>query len=170
MTRSNPPRLAAALLRRFLYDNEPLIGDLLERFEVRQSRLWFWREVLTAIVIHAFEQRDEEHPLGLAGQSAFVPNERTRNVAHPRRVNLTASPLPGVGGLGLVAFGALVALARPDVWWMAVPAVLGGVVLGLTMVLLRRRAVLSGPPQVSRTLLRDSDDVGRPNKNGHQRP
>jgi hypothetical protein len=158
MTGSDPPRVAVALLRRFVNDNEPLVGDLLEGFAVRQSRPWFWQQVLLAIVIRSFQQRDEECPLGLVGHSSFIPAERGRNV-EPRRINLTASPLPGVGGLGLVALGVLVALVRPEVLWIFLPAILGGVALGLTMAIVRQRAVLSSPATASRTLLRDSDDV-----------
>ena len=160
MTGSDPPRLAVALLHRYLHDNEPLAGDLLEGFAARQSRLWFWRQVLLAIVIHSFQQRDEERPLGLTGPS-FVPADRGRNVL-PRRINLTASPLPGVGGLGLVALSVLVTLVRPEAWWIFLPAILGGVALGLTMAIIRRRAVLSGRSSASRTLLPEPNDVARP--------
>jgi hypothetical protein len=80
----------------------------------------------------------------------------------PQRVNLTASPLSEVGGLGLVAFGVLVALVGPEVLWIFLPAILGGVALGLAMATVRRRAALSRPPAAGRTLLRDSDDVGHP--------
>ena len=156
MTGSDPPRLAAALLHRFLDDNEPLAGDLLEGFAARQSRLWFWRQVLGAIVIRLFQHGDHERPLGLAGHS-FVP--RGRDVEHSRRINLTASPLPDVGGLGLVALGVLVAWVRPEVLWIFLPGIVGGVAFGLTMAFIRRRVVLSGPPASSRILPRDSDDV-----------
>lgn len=158
MTPSDPPRLAVALLRRFVDDNEPLIGDLLEGFAIRQSRLWFWRQALLAIAIRSFQPRDEEHPLGLAEPSSFVPATRQRN-AGPRRINLTASPLPDVGGLGLVAFGVLVAMVRPEVWWIFLPAILGGAAIGLAMTVIRRRAILSNPATAGRTLLRDSDEV-----------
>jgi hypothetical protein len=158
MTGSDPPRVAVALLHRFVPDNEPLVGDLLEGFAVRQSRLWFWRQVLLAIVIRSFQQRDEECPLGLAEHSSFIPTERRRNV-EPRRINMTASPLPDVGGLGLVALGVLVAVVRPDAWGMFLLAILGGVAFGLTMAIIRRRAILSSAATTSRTLLRDPDDV-----------
>lgn len=154
MTNAHPPRLAVALLRRLLPDHEPLAGDLVEGFAARQSRLWFWRQALLAIAIHGFRRRDGEHPLGLGGHSAFVPAGRDRN-AEPRRINLTASPLPGIGGLGLVVLGALVSLVRPGAWWIFVPAMAGGVVFGLTMVLVRRRALLSRPAADGRTLMRD---------------
>ena len=137
MTRAGPPRLAVALLRRFLPDNEALAGDLLERYEVTHSRLWFWREVLAAIVIRALQQRDRDRPL-------------------PRHVNLTASPLPGIGGLGLVALLVLVRVVSHGLlWWIALPAISGGVALGVTLVLLRRRRMLQGADNTSRTLLQD---------------
>ena len=138
MTGSDPPRLAVALLHRFLHDNEPLAGDLFEGFAARQSRLWFWRQVLLAIVIQSFQQRDEERPLGLVAHTSFIPVERARKV-EPRRINLTASPIPDVGGLGLVALGVLVALVRPEVLWIFPPAILGGAVFGLTMAIIRQR-------------------------------
>lgn len=153
MTRTDPPWLAVALLRRFVHDNEPLVGDLLEEFAVRRSRLWLWRQVLAAVAIRASQRREEGCPLGLHGHTLPHVDARTRPVQPPRHVNLSASPLPDSGGLGLVALGVLVAVVRPDVWWMAVPAVLGGVALGLTMVLLRRRAVLAGPASTRRTVL-----------------
>jgi hypothetical protein len=156
MTGTDPPRLAVALLHRFLHDNEPLAGDLLERFATKPSRLWFWWQVLLAIVIHSTRQRDVEHPLGLGGHSSFVPAERRRNV-EPRRINLTASPLPDVGGLGLVAFGVLVALAGPEILWIFLPAISGGLALGAALAIIRRRAALSSPATAGRTLLRDSE-------------
>lgn len=139
MTNAHPPRLALALLRRCLHDNEPLAGDLLERFARGQSRFWFWRQVLLAIVIHSFQPHDVEHPLGLADQPLFGPVNRGRTV-QPQRVNLTASPLPGIGGLGLAILSGLVVLVRPEAWWIFLPALVGGVALGLTLVMIRRPA------------------------------
>jgi hypothetical protein len=46
------PRLAVALLERWLPDNEPLAGDLLEASRER-SRAWFWRQLLFAIASRA---------------------------------------------------------------------------------------------------------------------
>jgi hypothetical protein len=158
MTGTDPPRLAVALLDRFLHDNEPLAGDLVEKFAARPSRLWFWRQVLLAIVIHSFQQRDVEHPLGLGGHASFVPAERWRHVA-PRRINLTASPVPDVGGLGLVVLGVLVALVGPEILWIFLPAIFGGLALGAALAIIRRRAALSNPANANRTLLQDSDAV-----------
>ena len=156
MTGTDPPPLAVALLDRFLHDNEPLAGDLVEKFAARPSRLWFWSQVLLAIVIHSFQQRDVERPLGLGGHSSFVAAERWRNV-EPRRINLTASPLPDVGGLGLVAFGVLVALVGPEILWIFLPAMSGGLALGAALAIVRRRLALSSPATASRNLLRDSE-------------
>jgi hypothetical protein len=139
MRTSEPPRLAVALLRRFLPGNEPLAGDLLEGFAARQSRLWFWREVLVAIAMRPGQYRDEEHPLGLAGYSP----EPRRRIEPVRTINLTASPLPGIGGLSLIVFGTLITVVEPRLWWIFVPVVLGGVALGAAMVMIRRH----GQPQ-----------------------
>jgi hypothetical protein len=61
MTRTNPPRLAVALLGRFLPHDDALAGDLLERYAATGSRLWLWREVLMAILLRGFMPRDREH-------------------------------------------------------------------------------------------------------------
>jgi hypothetical protein len=141
MKRSHPPKLALTLLRRYVPDNEPLVGDLLEEFAVRRSRSWFWRQAFLAILIRSVQPRDREHPLGLSpSQCPPVPDAAPL----PRHVNLTASPLPGIGGLGLVGLGLLVAIARPNAWWIFVPAVAAGLLLGLLLVLVRRRQPLPG--------------------------
>jgi len=54
-------------------------------------------------------------------------------------VNLTASPLPGVGGLGLVALAILVTMVMPGAWWALLASVLGGILLGVGMIARRRR-------------------------------
>ena len=154
---AEPPPLATALLRRFLHD-EPLAGDLLERYAVKRSRLWFWREVLAAVLMRRHRRADQEHPLGIAGDAALIGAERAQPVVQPRQVNLTASPIPGIGGLGLVVLGGIVAVVRPEVWWMFVPAIVGGAALGLTVALVRRRALLSGPAVRDRTLLQERDE------------
>ena len=158
MTPSRPPRLAAVLLGHFLADNEPLAGDLLERFAERPSRLWFWRQVLMAIALRAFQPRDLEHPLGLVDAFESVPRLPERSASRPRRVNLTASPLPGVGGLGLVGFGVIAALAGVDVLWIFVPAIVGGAAIGLTLALRRRRAIMAGHAEAIRILSHDLRD------------
>jgi hypothetical protein len=50
MNPTQPPRIAAWLLKRFASGpkRESLIGDLLERYRNGRSRAWFWRQVLSA--------------------------------------------------------------------------------------------------------------------------
>jgi putative ABC transport system permease protein len=53
MTRHNPPRLAAWLLGHLLPRNREygvVVGDLLEEFRWRQSRVWYWREALSLLI------------------------------------------------------------------------------------------------------------------------
>jgi hypothetical protein len=137
-----PPRLAVVLLEHFAADNEPLVGDLLEEFGVRQSRTWFWRQVLYALLTGSFRHHDAR-PLRLLEEHAsldFAPlHPRT---LPPAPINLSASPIPDIGGLGLVALGSLVAVVRPEVVWLALPTIAAGVLLGIILVLIRRR---SGP-------------------------
>ena len=140
MTRTTPPRLAVALLARFLPDDDPLTGDLLERYATTGSRLWLWREVVMAILLRGFVPRDRERPLGLAAPSALLAEERPRVLAPFRVDRLAASPVPGVGGLGLIALSVLLVLFLSDVWLFLVTAAAGGAVLAVTIAMLRRRA------------------------------
>jgi len=129
MTGLEPPRLALAVLRRFLPDNEPLVGDLLEGFAARRSRVWLWREVIAAMVLHALQPRDHEHPLGLAS-----------SVTDTVRDEPPAAVITGNGTLGLFALILIIALAGAQVWWFFVPAVAGGAAIGLLLTLVRRPA------------------------------
>jgi hypothetical protein len=52
MNASHPPGLATWLLKRFIGGNrrESLIGDLIEQYQSRRSRVWYWRQAVVAIV------------------------------------------------------------------------------------------------------------------------
>jgi hypothetical protein len=143
MKNVQPPRLAVALLSRFLPDNEPLVGDLLEEFAARKSRVWLWRQVILALPMGSFHKRVDVRPLRLVDRS---PVEIMRSDIRPwtrtRTVNLTGSPLPGVGGLSLVIFVSLMTIVSPQVWWLVLLTIFAGVVLGLALVLLRNRTGL----------------------------
>jgi hypothetical protein len=141
MSARRPPRFAVWLLRRVLPDNEPLAGDLVEMFAARRSRFWFCWQVVSAIAVHMVERPAEIRPLKLtAGETRFEhPRLRTEPV---KTVNLTASPIDGVGGLGLALLGALVCAVRPEAWWIVISGVVGGIVLGVVLVLIRRREKL----------------------------
>jgi hypothetical protein len=140
MTRRQPPRLALALLERLVPDNAPLAGDLVEEFERRQSSAWFWWQVLAALVAAASDRPAEIRPLQLVDLQPLDALERTdRWRRQVRPVNLSASPLSGIGGLGLVVLACLVTVVVPGAWWALLASMLGGVVLGGLMIKIHAR-------------------------------
>lgn len=64
-----PPRLAAAVLNQLLGSGS-LVGDLAEEFARRQSRVWYWRQVLAAIIARAWSDI-REHKLVTFGAITF---------------------------------------------------------------------------------------------------
>lgn len=133
------PRLALALLERFVPDSAPLAGDLLEEFERRRSRAWLWWQVLAAIANASFKQSDDIRPLRLTDLQPVEAQQRSpRMSVRFRPINLTASPLPGIGGLGLVALLLLMTVVAPGAWWVLFASMLAGVVLGLVLIAMRR--------------------------------
>jgi hypothetical protein len=61
--RRRPSRLALTLLDVLAAENAPLKGDLIEEFEIRQSQLWLWGQVIGALVHHRrpFHTRDRRY-------------------------------------------------------------------------------------------------------------
>ena len=51
MTGKRPPVLATWILKHVARGNEALIGDLLEEHRRRRSAAWYWRQVVTAVVV-----------------------------------------------------------------------------------------------------------------------
>jgi len=53
---SRPPRLAAWALKHFgcAEDNDAVLGDLAERYARGKTAVWYWRQVVVAIVASAF--------------------------------------------------------------------------------------------------------------------
>ena len=131
MTSSRPPSLAVALLQR-LGAEPALVGDLIEEFEHRRSRVWFWRQVLAAL------------PVLLSGRARDVRPHRSR------AINLGVAPRgSAVGGLGLLGIAVLVSIVAPQMWWLGAVAVAGGIVLGTAMVIVGR---VRQPPAGRRNL------------------
>jgi hypothetical protein len=159
MKTSNPPWLAVALLQHAAGSNEPLVGDLLEQFAVRRSRFWFWRQVLFAIVVSLRRRDVNNRPLHLTDEAWGLYADGTRTRTQPKRINLSASPLPDVGGLGLVVLLMIVTMVRPEALWLVLSAVLGGGVLGIVLVLVRRRRVVTRPASGRVSMLPGPDDV-----------
>ncbi len=146
MTCRQALRLALALLERLVPDSDPLAGDLLEEFERRQSSVWFWSQVLAAIATALFAQGVEIRPLRLVELQPADALERSRRMNlrfHP--VNLSASPVSAVGGLGLVILGSLVTLVMPGAWWLLLASALAGVVLGIIIIGVRDQSSPAGP-------------------------
>jgi len=56
------------------------------------------------------------------------------------QINISAIPVAGVGGLGLVAMAILVSVIMPAAGWLMVSGVAGGCLLGAVLVLARRHA------------------------------
>jgi len=133
---SQPPRLAVALLNRVVPQEEPLTGDLVEEFAAGRSRAWFWRQAIAAAALTAFRRSDEVRPLRLIdGVPARVPSAPATS---RRTVNLTASPVAGVGGLSLAILATLVTIFVPQAWWIVLAAMAAGVVLGVVLIAIRR--------------------------------
>ena len=140
MTR-RPPRFALALLERLVPGSACMAGDLIEEYKQRPSRWRVWREVIAAIAIAWFERTDDIRPLRLVDLQPSDAIERTRKIGRlVKSVNLAASPLDGIGGLGLAVLLLLMTLVRPAAWWLFVVAMFAGTILGVVMIAVRRRS------------------------------
>jgi len=137
MTAPRPPRLALYVLRAFRVDDESLVGDLVEEFGVRRSHLWLWRQVLGAVL--AGPARRRTGPLGLCdarfAQSFLRPTPRREP-----RINLSGGPVPGIGGLSIVALVFHVALVSPQLLWLPVFGLTAGSLVAVALVVRRRIA------------------------------
>ena len=51
MTEMRPPVLATWLLKHAARGNDALVGDLFEEYRRRRSGVWYWRQVLTVVVV-----------------------------------------------------------------------------------------------------------------------
>jgi len=138
------PRLALWLLERFVPDSEALAGDLLEEFDRRRSAVWFWWQTLGAAGSAVLGGGAEIRPLRLVDLQPADALERSRHwtLRFPA-VNLSGSPVAGVGGLGLVIFAGLATLFAPVVWWVLLSSALAGVAAGL-VVIARRDGLVTG--------------------------
>jgi len=63
------PALATALLRRAAPPEEALAGDVLEEYQSGRSRFWYWRQVVSAILLGTFRQVAAA-PVGMLGAVA----------------------------------------------------------------------------------------------------
>src|SRR5579871_4610102 len=58
MRSAKPPALATWLLEHFgpASTNDPIAGDLIEAYQHRRSRAWYWKEVLAAIAVGVYHE------------------------------------------------------------------------------------------------------------------
>lgn len=156
MTARRAPRVALFLLARLGPANEPLAGDLLEVFEATGSRWWLWRQVIAAIATECLQPEREIRPLRLVDRDPLddVPHASVER----REINLTASPVHGVGGLGLVMLAVAVGAVDTRVWSIALTAglivALHGLLLGVALIFFNRP-----PAHSSRVLFEEGNQV-----------
>jgi hypothetical protein len=149
MTRRHAPRTPIALLEWLVPDSGPLAGDLIEEFDRRQSVAWLWWQVLAAIAALFVERPVEIRPLRLMDEQPIDAMERTCQWNRRfRNINLSASPVPGVGGLGLLVLCVLVTLVMPGAWWGLLGSTVAGVALGFALIARRdpSSAAAAAPP------------------------
>ena len=140
MTNRHVPRLALALLERFVPDSEPLAGDLIEEFERVRSAAWFWRQVLGAVTAAWVARGVEIRPLRLVELQPADALERSRRLSlRFPPVNLSASPISGVGGLALVILGSVVTTTMPAAWSLLLASAVAGALLGIAAAVMHGR-------------------------------
>jgi hypothetical protein len=143
MSNHHAPRLPLILLRWLVPDSGPLAGDLLEEFDVRQSRGWLWWQVAAAIWIEWRSEPEIVRPLHLVELQPSDAIERSRRLRlRFRPVNLTATPVHGAGGLGLVMLSLVMTLVVPAVWLALAASMCAGIALGVLMIVLHRERPL----------------------------
>jgi hypothetical protein len=147
MTRQ-PSRLALSLLERHVPDSEPLAGDLVERFADHPSHVWFWWQVLAAIIVARRNAALEIRPLHLVEHQPLDAIERTRDMQRRfRPVSPTPPSFPA--GLGLLVLGGIVTVVAPLLWLGLLITFIGGLLLGRLLIVVHSR---QAPPSMARRL------------------
>jgi hypothetical protein len=59
-------------------------------------------------------------------------------------INISKIPVDGIGGLGLVAGAAVIAIAVPALRWLAIAGLVGGAAIGLFLIGSRNRRARRG--------------------------
>ncbi len=83
---------------------------------------------------------DEIRPLRLVDRQPSDALERARTMGlRFEPVNLTGSPVQGVGGLTLIILVLLTTMTLPAIWLVALGSMLAGAALGLVWIAFERR-------------------------------
>jgi hypothetical protein len=139
----DPPRLGLALLNRLAErsDNEALAGDLLEGFRLKQSRLWFWRELAGAILSGSFRRTTFVRPIKLVEFPSLPPVHEDFAAKRLRlqTLGLSASPVSGISGWSISAIIILISVLEPALWMMLAFGMCTGIAIGIGRAVYRRR-------------------------------
>jgi hypothetical protein len=141
VTHHPPPRLGAAILARLADRNEPLAGDILEGYQLRRSHLWFWRELIGAILNGSFRESSEVRPIKLVEFPSLAPlrEDFAAKRARLQTLGLSASPVSGVSGWTIFALVYLITVVEPLLWFMLSVGLLAGLAIGIARVKYRNR-------------------------------
>ena len=144
---TDPPRLGLAILNRLADRNEALAGDLLEGFRLKQSRLWFWRELAGAIVTGGF-RRSEIRPIRLVDFPTWQQPREDFDASRRKvqTLGLSASPVEGVGGISIVVVILFISLLEPALWIVLAFGMILGMTAGAVRVYLRRNQKTAPDP------------------------
>ena len=137
----HPPKLGGAILRRLADRNEALAGDILEGFQLKQSRLWFWRELVGAILTGGFRRSIEVRPIKLVEFPSLPPVHEDFAAKRIRlqTLGLSASPVGGISGWTMVTLIMLISALEPALWIMLAMGMGVGIAVGIGRVIYRRR-------------------------------
>lgn len=137
----DPPRLGVAILNRLADRNEALAGDLLEGFQLKQSRVWFWREFAGAILTGGFRKSILIRPIKLVEFPSLHPPKEDFAASRLRlqTLGLSASPVSGVSGFSIVMVIWLITALQPVLWALLSVGAICGIAIGIYRV---RRARL----------------------------
>jgi uncharacterized protein (TIGR03435 family) len=128
-------RLAIALLERLVPDSGPLAGDLLEQFARRRSLVWLWWQVLAVAATPLVDRSDEIRPLKLVDLQPADAIERSRRLSlKAMQVNVTPTPLHGIGGVTLAVVLVVLAEIASLLWWVVLASIVVGTALGLLLI------------------------------------
>jgi len=157
MTRSEPPRLAMSLLTRFLPEDDPLVGDLVEECLSGRRQGWFWLQTASALAAHWRRPRRSVRPLHLVSAPSRVDVDPRPEWPHGAPggplAYLSGGAVAGVGSLGLLAVILLVAVVVPQIWMLVLTSMILGTALGVYLVRRTARRIDAALSPIGRSML-----------------